>query len=460
MDINRKSCIAIVIGIFLMIATLISGDMLAGKLEMLNGGVGLDKIILSPLYDNRDQGEDKLKLETLEKLQEKMSGYLISYSTSQKTVAEFEGRKMSVSANAVDASYIKFKYLNFVKGGYWSANTDREQGMVAVIDSEAAARLFGSTDVLGMIFKLAGTEYRVIGVTQQETSLINKLFYDGSSHIYIPISSFINNNNEATIREIQIADYKEDSIDLNEIKAALSYIGESPEKYSIMDFRKNSQKIRQKSQLIMFFLGLLIEVILFKLGKRIVLKIIFLIKNDCKADYLMNVVKIRYREVLTSLTAIFVILCASVLILDTIRFDLYIPTDLIPDELIDLSFWGRLIENKLQGGMNNLEQYRNLTEIQFLRVNKLQNFAITMMVPSGFLLIYYGYLNIKLNQENIIKTIFMWAAVLISEVCIWVLLSGLVGLPMLLSSRNLLILWGFIFLKTIMVYLKEENLKC
>ena len=459
MDIDRKSWIALVTGIFLIIAALLSGEILAGELERLNGEVGLDKIIVSPLYGIKDQGQDRLEIETLEKLKEKMSAYLISYSTYQETVAQFEGRSMSVCVDAVDASLTKFKSLNFVKGGYWSADTDIEQGMVGVIDSEAAVRLFGSTDVVGKMLKLEDKEYRIIGVMQEKTSLINKLFYDGRCHIYIPISSFMEDNKEAEIREVQITDSKEVRMDRNEIEAALGFIGESPEKYSMMDFRKKSQQLRQKSQLIIFFIGLLIEVMLFKLGKKIVFKALLLMKKECKTDYLQNVVKRRYRELLGTLVTIFAILCTAVFIILTIRFDLYIPVDLIPDELIDLAFFGRLIENELQGGMASVEQYRTLTHIQFSRVNKLQDFVFVVLVPLGFVLMHYGYANIKLNWGNIAKIISLLSAVLASEVFIWMLLSRLGGFSMFLNFHSLIIVWGFIFLKMIMVCLKED-FKC
>jgi len=451
LNIYRKPWIALVIGILLIMFALLSGEALAMHLERLNGDIGLKKIIVSPVNDSGYQRQDRVEVEALEKLKEKMSKRFVSFSTSEKAVAKFGEESMDVIVDAVDAAYVKFRYLNFIRGGYWSEFTDIEQGMVAVIDAEAAIRLFGSIDVIGTTLEIADESYRIIGVVQGKTSIISKLFNDGSCHIYIPFSALMESNKEIGIGEIQVAENGDGGMDQNEIKTALIYIGESPGEYNIMDFQKKSRQLHQKSKLVIFFIGLLMEIILFKLGRRIVLKTFMLIKEDCKADYLRNVLKKRNKELLGYWAVLLILLCVAVLIGLAIRFDLYIPANLIPDELIDLSFWGKLTENKLQKGMENLTQYKTLTYIEFSRVNKLQNFIFLIFIPLGFIFLYSGYSNIRLSRSGIVRNITWLSVILVTQVFLCMLLSGLYVLPVSFSLHCLFILLGFVVFKIFII---------
>jgi len=460
LDIGKRPWITIAIGILLVVFALLSGEALAMQLERLNGEIGLNKIIISPIYSSGYKRQDRIEVEELEKLRAKMSGQLVSFSTSEKAVAEFEENSIDVVVDAVDASYAKFRHLNFIKGGHWSAFTDTEQGMVAVIDAETALRLFGSIDVVGMALEISDEKYRIVGVVQGKASIINKLFNDGSCHVYIPFSSLMEKNRELGIREIQIADSGDGGMDRSEVEAALRYIGEAPGEYNIMDFRKKSRQLHQKSKLIILFIGLLIEVMLFKLGRRIALKALMLIKEGCKSDYLMNTLKKQNKELLGALAFLITLLCAAVFIGLTIRFDLYIPANVIPDELTDLAFWGELAESKLQEALESLKQYRTFTDIQFSRVSKLQNFIYTVFVPLGFILLYSAHSNIRPDRRNIVRNVTLLSVVLVPVFSLLILLLGLTGLPVSLSFHSLFIPLVFVFLKILIFFSEEEDLRC
>lgn len=460
MDLHKKTWLTFAAGMFLVMAAILSGEILAGELERLNGEAGLDKIIISPLYSGRYQGQDRLEIADLEKLQAKLDTHCISYSTSQNTVAEFEGRSIEAHIVATDALYTKFAALSFIKGGYWNACTDSEQGRVAVLDRAVATELFGSTDIIGMTFELEGKAYKIIGVAEQNSSAIKKLFQADSCHIYVPISAFMKNNPEAEIKEIQIAGNSSGRMDTDEIKTVLSYIGKSPEKYNLSDFRKKKQLLLQKSRLIVFFIGFLAGLLLLKLERKTVRKVIYAISEDCKTDFLQKVIRKRYKELLRVLAVSVVLLYAAWHIWQMVRFELYIPAELIPDELTDLAFFRRLVENKLHTGITSLEQFRPLTAIQCEKIGKLYSFIFFILTPLGFALLHAGCKNMRLNQGNIPVTVLALAVILAAEVTACLLLLGLAGLPVFINRNSVLIMWGFVFLKSITIYLDKEASKC
>lgn len=439
-------------------SAILSEEALALQYERLNGEIGLNKLVAAPVYAGGNHVKEPLEAESLERLRVKMRGYMVSFSASREAVAEFEGNLSEVVLHGVDAFYTRFKPLSFIKGGYWSADTDIMGGKVAVIDAETALRLFGSYDVIGIPLEIAGDKYRVIGVVGQEASLVNKLFDDGGSHLYIPISAFLESSREVGLDELQIAEGQDGSLDSNGISAALTYITEAPDEYSITDYSRKGRLLHQKSDLIVFVLGLLIEILLIKHGKRIILETIAAFKEKCRKEYLTDILRNRYKGLLTAMAALFSVLCIALFIGLSIRFELYLPSKLIPDELIDLAFWGRLAETGLQEGLESFSHYRSSVYIYFLRISKLQNLIFIGFLPLGFWLLNSGYSKIEMNRGSIVRNAFRLAVVFITDVILWILLSALAGLPVYLDFKGLFILLSYIYSK--IFYSIEEDIKC
>jgi len=458
MNAISRPWIALAIGMLLIMSAILSGEALALQYEWLNGEIGLNKLVVAPVYAGGQHVKEPLEAESMERLRDKLSGHVVSFSASREAVAEFEGNTAQVMLHGVDASYIRFKPLSFVRGGYWSAYTDAEQGKVAVIDAGTALKLFGSYDVIGIPLEIAGDKYRVIGVAGQEASLTNKLFDDGGCHVYIPISAFIENSGEIGLDELQIAKGRDGSVDSSEISAALTYITDVPEEYNITDYSRKSRQLHQKSEFIVFVLGLLIEILLFKHGRKIILETAAAIKEKCRSEYLADILRNWNKRLLTALAALLSILCIAVFIGWCIRFELYIPSKLIPDELIDLAFWRRMAETRLQEGLESLSHYRTSVYIYYLRISRLQNLIFIGFIPLGFWLLNSWHSKIGINRGNIVRNAAKLGVVFVIDTTLWLMLSVLTGLPVCLDFNSLFILLSYIFIK--ISCLIEEDTKC
>jgi putative ABC transport system permease protein len=70
----------------------------------------------------------------------------------------------SLDARWTSNEFFSMFDVPFVKGGPWSAQDDANHNRVAVIGTELAEKLFGSTDVVGFTLRVETTEMRIVGV--------------------------------------------------------------------------------------------------------------------------------------------------------------------------------------------------------------------------------------------------------------------------------------------------------
>lgn len=70
----------------------------------------------------------------------------------------------------------------FIGGGPWTAEDDASAARVAVLTRPLAEKVFGSTDIVGRQLRVAGTDFRIVGVMEQFAP--NPHFYDLNTGTY------------------------------------------------------------------------------------------------------------------------------------------------------------------------------------------------------------------------------------------------------------------------------------
>ena len=109
----------------------------------------------------------------------------ISISTSPDTLTMYHGnRKIETHLRRTDASYWSIVDFDFLEGGPYTAEDDRNGSTVAVITEDMRTKLFGSnTPALGRTFVADGLTFRVIGVVPS-VSILRKAAF---SEIWAPM---------------------------------------------------------------------------------------------------------------------------------------------------------------------------------------------------------------------------------------------------------------------------------
>ncbi len=105
------------------------------------------------------------------------------YAYSTETKVNVMGPRDSISAQAIltGGDFFRFHALPLVSGSYYGEGLITDTQLV--IDENAAWRLFGSADVVGMRAEIGGYEFTVTGVVESE---------DGSAapKLYLPMSAY------------------------------------------------------------------------------------------------------------------------------------------------------------------------------------------------------------------------------------------------------------------------------
>jgi len=108
-----------------------------------------------------------------------------SFTTSVPAVSFNGSEKVTSHLKYTDAAFWEILEFDFLEGGPFSAQDDRDANLVAVINQSTEKRFFGDTPALGRSFELEGRWFRVVGVVADVSILRLTPFAD----IWLPLGT-------------------------------------------------------------------------------------------------------------------------------------------------------------------------------------------------------------------------------------------------------------------------------
>ncbi|SNS93472.1 MacB-like core domain-containing protein [Anaerovirgula multivorans] len=450
------------LGIFLILSFIIFGNGLVTESYRLNGKHSMEKVLVSVKNHMDSHSINAFSLDDINKLKRELSTEDISYIVQSgliNTSASNENRSLPVGLIGVDYMHSLFIGQILEEGSFITQQQEEEGGKVAVIDGELAWNLFKTEKAAGETIEIFGDIFRIVGVVKKENTLIEKLTEDGLPKVYIPAEVMLELDTTSSITALQIKTEDDDRLGENiiDISTALQQIGKNPGNYHIIDFNLRYELLKQWPLLFLFILGMTAILILLAYMKNSIIKLYFLIKDECKKDYFSNVIKHNDRVILAYSFEIALISLGVMLIWLGISFRPYIPPNYIPDELINISYYLDLIKNVIQGGIQNIGYVPPQSQLVMNTANRLMHLFFWITIVLGFLLLYTGFRGFKELNITSIRIIGVLSIFFFIALAILAALAPLIGLTFMLEVKDLLVTWSFIFLYSLHTTMRKER---
>lgn len=449
-------------GILLVLSCVVLGKSLVSECSRLNGSYSMQKVLVSVKNQIDRQDRNSFSLEDIKKLKKELSIKDISYSAQSGLVTASVSRGgtvLPVRLTGVDSMYPRFSSLLLSEGSFITEKQEEEGMMAAVIDDELSWELFRTVKATGKTLDICGGVFRIAGVVKKEDNLIGKLTDDGLPDVYIPAAVMLELDTTARITALQIEMADADMLDTNvkAVSTALQRMGKNASNYEISDFNLRNALIRQVPLLFAFIPGILSILMLLAHIINLFKKLAALMREECRKDYFLNVIKFNLAETGAGLFEMALAFTGIVLIWLGIRFKLYIPSKYIPDELINISYYSDLIKSAIQGEIQNMGYVIPRPELIADTVQGLLNLLFCISAVLGGLLLYMCSRELRtLNLDSNILMInfglfFILALVILAAI------AFAAGLPFMRDIKSILVVWAFIYIN--ILFRKESDIK-
>jgi hypothetical protein len=307
--------------------------------ERANGPNQLNKLVV--YADSTDAAKaGGLTLQEADRLEKAWGSSPISYTAEQRGLAEYEQNKVQSRIVGVNAFYRDYHQLELVSGTSIGRHSVDEHSRVAVISAEVSDQLYRSVQVIGKKMELWGAPFTVIGVFEEHDSLLRQMADDGIPDVLIPITTMLDIRPEAIITGIELSAKPDTALAGNaEVHQALSAIERNPASFRIGNRVLDHSWIAQYESLLLFVYGIAAIYLLLRFVPGQVRLMIAGVKSRLTLEDWPDALRTE-RSMLAKrgLVAAGLIVCAAA-IWALVRFQLYVPPDWIPEELIDVAFY-------------------------------------------------------------------------------------------------------------------------
>ncbi|UUZ91598.1 ABC transporter permease [Paenibacillus sp. P25] len=199
-----------------------------------------------------------LTLKEAEQLAAKWAPLPIAYSARVQTRATLGGVSANCEVFGVNGSYRDFTEVRLKTGTSFAPASVDEHSRVAVIGAKVADELFHSERVAGKTIKLFGVPFTIIGVMDDEGSLLRQMADDGIPDVLIPVTALLDLRPEARIEGIQLA-ARPSAVLRGETDAGdvLRAIGKNAAHFRIENHLVTHMQIGQLHSLLLFSCGII-----------------------------------------------------------------------------------------------------------------------------------------------------------------------------------------------------------
>ena len=112
--------------------------------------------------------------------------------SSRQTIKFGENRVESVFLNGSTSDYVKTTNFTFEHGRFYSEIESNSSRQVVVVGSEIASTLFPRGDAMDKIIKIGGKNYKVVGILDEQGSIILGPF-NPDNQVFVPIGTIFKN---------------------------------------------------------------------------------------------------------------------------------------------------------------------------------------------------------------------------------------------------------------------------
>lgn len=438
---------SLAVGIFILTFCTLFGASIAYKYSDIGGLNKTNKLTVNLLNNEESRGNSAFTQDDIIHLQQfPFKDIDFSYGTEHKTITAYENNQTETNVFGIDDKYSQFHQIQMKSGSFITSGNKDEK--VAVVDENLALKLFNNTKVIGMHIELYNQEFRIIGVIEQEEAILQVLTDNGLGSIYIPIDYMLQYYDKANITSLEIsADSKGTTGEnIKAVKDALTTINKAAADYKITDYNIENKFMEEIVQFGTFIPGVVIILLLMGLIRGKALELFTTVSSELKTKYIREVIRLSFLRLSLLLLEGFALLALMYLVWRTIRFNIYIPPEYIPEELIDLAFFKETLKGLLQNNVLNAAYAPSLAEMKLNVLPSMQKWNLGVYIFVGYPLYCLGLKLLGKNQKNVLKHLLFCSVCLISSIILSLLILFIIHMPITVNTEGVLVIFGLIFL--------------
>ncbi len=423
--------------IFLFILLLFLSQSIYLYIQDLNSSVGYEKLAIR--LKEKLPAERGFNIDQISKLNRIVSPDMATcYAFKDSVVSSVQGFRQT-QIYGVLGNFNEFNRIKLVEGSFIDENDNRLRRNVAVIEDTVAESLFGSEEVLGLEIEVYNRKLEIIGIISTERAAIEKLIDIGSSRIYIPLNT-MNDLTEACIGNVEYKNERS-NLDIDVIKDKIALIGKAKDDFLIEDLNIAGSQQRQKYDILLFVLGVYCLYVLIRLIVDIIKYIASYSKDSLEDNYFFDMIKNGKRVYIKGILAIAGILVLGFFIWKKVSFKLYVASDKIPNNPASIIQILSMVTKYITEFVNY--NYTHLIyEIKvygFLQKLNTTVFWVGLIFEILCLASIKGKKSGKIKES--INVLLSMGICLIVSVWLSVMFIYLLGLPVMISMVDVLLIW-------------------
>lgn len=408
---------------------------------------------------NNSNAKNYFTLSDINFLKNKLKSENILAMSEIKEKVSFEGRDIDSNILGVSSSFNNFYNVNISTGSFLNESSINENEFCAVLEDRLAYKLFGNENVEGLKIKIFDKNFKIVGVIKRDSGIVQNISDDGFDKVYIPLKTLIKLDEKAKISYLQFQDLDAGTSVKSKDKAIslLDGLGKDYKQYKITDYNREKKLMEQKPLILCFILGGLCIWSFLKYLKNIFNEAGKIFITNIKKEYFIDIVKNNKRNLLIYVFKIVLTVFAILVFWRLIKFDIYIPSRYIPDEIINISYYKDIILDSIKKGINGREFLNSFIEIKFAKINMLINAFTIVTIFSIFILnsSIKGLLNISKDVTLLAaycSKCSIAALLLITAIFMWL------QVPIITGLKSLFIIWSFLFITVVVQGVKTNSI--
>ena len=446
----------------LLFAALFLSRNMYDKTSELQGSASFHKVTICTENNGNDAGNNLFNSRDIEKLSGQLNTDTICYSIQTCSLVSYGDTTIMVGITATNELAPVFNDIKIIKGSFFSKGDIRESNKVVVIEERMAWDLFHNDDVVGCYIKLFGSRFKIIGIAASDQSFFTGIVDNGTMQAYIPVETYMNYSANSGITCIQYGTDSGSAYEDNtkQITNALASISRKGGSYSVCDYNIKGIMMKQKPDSLLFVMGLftILAISIFSLKK--CCRTIKLFANMCKTNYFGKSIRACRIELSKDLGLLITAALIIILIWKLIRFEPYIPYNLLPDNLSDLTpYIQRLIQQAMNRNLLNNSHLVPFPELMSMCVEAIHQQMFWFGCVSGSLLLLISFAWVRKEKAPIEKTLLYSGIFLVMDIVIVALLSYAVGLPPSIDLYEIIVFLTFIFTGLLVARFNARTLK-
>lgn len=461
MKTGKQALVPLFGGIFLLLLCVIMPGSLTQKGVWLNGDIGMNKAVVTVKKSSPPAGPGLTPRE-IKKLAGSLGTKEFTYNARpalSRVPVKAGGAGVMAEVTGTNPMLPRFHRMNMLSGSFFTETAETEGADVAVIDDRLAWDAFRTENAVGETLELYGRRFRITGVVKRDASVLSKLTDNGLPQVFIPGERLFELDSGALIPVFEVRTEDPGTLDNNRrlISAALQEAGENPSGYGIVDFNIQRALLEQRPGILVFILGCVIILLLAVWIRRVLKGLVPALRQECRTDYLTGVIRKNARRTGIAAMKVLAALTAMLFVAAGIRFSLYIPPTLIPEELIDISFYFGLIREGIRNGLENQGYVAGTAEMLLNRLGMLTGWPLAIAGAAGLLSAYAGFGRLKLLRIQIHRLSLACGLFMLLSLMLLAAAAGALGLPFRPETTDILIVWAFVYINLWFYQYKSEK---